>query len=261
MLTFKQFLAEMQASNDNPEYQNIKNAHNDSIKSLLDVKTPDSEKEFHRTRVNALRHSIGHPPISSTASAAELRKSLLEAMSFPNRRRLVKGLNAANKALPGLTKRAVPLGFAAGLIAGQNPEIAAPLAVASPYVYTMARDVIRRLSRKTKNKPPVNESNKMRSVAAALMLAATPAQAGGMAHELPVHSYEEIQSPNAPREMVEKSRQALEKAQDEYDESMPGEHLSNAIDAHNNGDINAAFEHLKQHKKMIINTKQSSPMS
>ena len=158
MLTFKQFLAEMQASNDNPEYQNIKNAHNDSIKSLLDVKTPDSEKEFHRTRVNALRHSIGHPPISSTASAAELRKSLLEEISFAKRRRLVKGLKAANKALPGLTKRAVPLGFTAGLVAGtsyQNPEIAAPAAVALPFAHMMVRNVIDRF-RKKKNKPQVS---------------------------------------------------------------------------------------------------------
>lgn len=181
MLTFKQFLAEMQASNDNPEYQNIKNAHNDSIKSLLDVKIPDSEKEFHRTRVNALRHSIGHPPISSTASAAELRKSLLE-------------------------------------------------------------------------------SKTLKAFVAATMLAATPAQAGGMAHELPVHSYEEIQNPNVSRETIERSKQALEKAQDEYDESMPGQHLSDAIDAHNNGDIKAAMEHLGIHNKMI-NKRQSAPMS
>ena len=114
------------------------------------------------------------------------------------------------------------------------------------------------------NKLPIlhklSESKTLKALVAATMLAATSAQAGGMAHELPVHSYEEIQSPNAPREMVEKSRQALEKAQDEYDESMPGQHLSDAIDAHNNGDIKAAIGHLGIHNKMI-NKRQSSPMS
>ena len=114
-----------------------------------------------------------------------------------------------------------------------------------------------------KNHPILNklsESKTLKALVAATMLAATPAQAGGMAHELPVHSYEEIQSPNAPKEIVEKSRQALEKAQDEYDESMPGQHLSDAIDAHNNGDIKAAIKHLGIHNKMI-NKRQSAPMS
>ena len=176
MLTFKQFLAEMQAINDNPEDENIKRAYNDSMREVrrpydINDKKAIANRNFHMAKIKTLRVS--------------------------------------------------------------NPHL---------------------------NLTPVNESNKMRSVAAALMLAATSAQAGGMAHELPVHSYEEIQSPNAPREMVEKSRQALEKAQDEYDESMPGQHLSDAIDAHNNGDIKAAIGHLGIHNKMI-NKRQSSPMS
>ena len=114
-----------------------------------------------------------------------------------------------------------------------------------------------------KNHPILNkldESKSLRAMIAATMLAASPVHAGGMAHELPVYSHAEINKPGLNPQLVAKSKEALEQAQDESDESMPGEHLSNAIDAHNKGDINAAFEHLKQHKKMI-NTKQSSPMS
>jgi hypothetical protein len=114
-----------------------------------------------------------------------------------------------------------------------------------------------------KNHPILNklsESKTLKALVAATMLATTPAQAGGMAHELPVHSYEEIQNPNVSRETIERSKLALEKAQDEYDESMPGQHLSDAIDAHNNGDIKAAMEHLGIHNKMI-NKRQSAPMS
>lgn len=181
MLTFKQFLAEMQASNDNPESLHIKKAHNDSIHAYLNPKTPPSEREFHLTKINALRHNLGHPPLNNKMSAQEIRGSLLE-------------------------------------------------------------------------------SKTARAIIAATMLAASPAQAGGMAHELPVYSHSEINKPGLNPELVAKSKKALEQAQDEYDETMPGERLSNAIDSHNNGDINAAFEHLKQHKKMI-NTKQSSPMS
>jgi hypothetical protein len=182
MLTFKQFLAEMQASNDNPEDIHIKKAHNDSIHAYLNPKTSASEKKFHLTKINALRHNLGHTPLNNKMSAQEIRGSLLESKS-------------------------------------------------------------------------------LRAMIAATMLAASPAQAGGMAHELPVYSHGEINKPNLNPELIAKSKAALEKAQDEYDESMPGEHLSNAIDSHNNGDINAAFEHLKQHNKKMINTKQSSPMS
>ena len=65
---------------------------------------------------------------------------------------------------------------------------------------------------------------------------------------------------NVSRETIERSKQALEKAQDEYDESMPGQHLSDAIDAHNNGDIKVAMEHLGIHNKMI-NKRQSATIS
>ena len=181
MLTFKQFLAEMQASNDNPEMNHLKKAHNDSILAYLNPKTSTSEKEFHLTKVNALRHNLGHPPLNNKMSAQEIRGSLLE-------------------------------------------------------------------------------SKTVRAMIAATMLAASPAQAGGMANELPVYSHAEINKPGLNQQLVAKSKEALEQAQDEYDESMPGEHLSNAIDAHNNGDIKAAIEHLKQHNQMI-NTRQSSPMS
>ena len=181
MLTFKQFLAEMQSSNDNPEMNHLKKAHNDSILAYLNPKTSTSEKEFHLTKVNALRHNLGHPPLNNKMSAQEIRGSLLE-------------------------------------------------------------------------------SKTVRALIAATMLAASPAQAGGMANELPVYSHAEINKPGLNPQLVAKSKQALEQAQNEYDESMPGEHLSNAIDAHNNGDIKAALEYLKQHKQMI-NTRQSSPMS
>ena len=181
MLTFKQFLAEIQASNDNPEDLHIKKAHNDSIHAYLNPKTSPSEREFHLTKINALRHNLGHPPLNNKMSAQEIRGSLLE-------------------------------------------------------------------------------SKTARAMIAATMLAASPVHAGGMAHELPVHSYEEINKPGLNPQLVAKSKKALEQAQDEYDESVPGKHLSNAIDAHNNGDINAAFEHLKKHDDEI-NTRQSSPMS
>ena len=114
-----------------------------------------------------------------------------------------------------------------------------------------------------KNHPILNkldESKTVRAMIAATMLAASPAQAGGMAHELPVYSHAEINKPGLNPQLVAKSKEALEQAQDEYDESMPGEHLSDAIAAHNNGDIKAALEYLKQHNQMI-NTRQSSPMS
>ena len=181
MLTFKQFLAEMQASNDNPEMNHLKKAHNDSILAYLNPKTSTSEKEFHLTKVNALRHNLGHPPLNNKMSAQEIRGSLLE-------------------------------------------------------------------------------SKTVRAMIAATMLAASPAQAGGMANELPVYSHAEINKPGLNQQLVAKSKEALEQAQDEYDESMPGEHLSDAIAAHNNGDIKAALEYLKQHNQMI-NTRQSSPMS
>lgn len=181
MLTFKQFLVEMQASNDNPEYLHIKKAHNDSILAYLNPKTSTSEKEFYLRKANALRDNLGHPPLNNKMSAQEIRGSLLESKS-------------------------------------------------------------------------------LKAMIAATMLAASPVKAGGMAHELPVYSHAEINKPGLNPELVAKSKQALEQAQDQYDESMPGEHLSNAVDAHNNGDIKAALEHLKQHNQMI-NTRQSSPMS
>lgn len=109
-------------------------------------------------------------------------------------------------------------------------------------------------------KKPVQESKMLKGIVAATMLATSPVKAGGMAHELPVYSHEEIGKSNLNPSIVAKSKEALEKAQDEYDESVPGKHLSNAIDAHNNGDIKAATEHLKKHNDMI-NTKQSAPMS
>ena len=198
MLTFKQFLAEIQASNDNqpePTLDQLKiksKHHSDEARrfgKLLD-KTPENSP-FYTTHYKNMRHHEGE----ASKLNFEIRKQ----------------------------------------------EILA--------------------SRKDKSKNQFQESKTIRAMIAATMLAASPAQAGGLAHELPVYSYSEINKPGLNPQLVAKSKEALEQAQDEYDESMPGEHLSNAIDAHNNGDINAAFEHLKQHKKMIINTKQSSPMS
>lgn len=114
-----------------------------------------------------------------------------------------------------------------------------------------------------KNHPILNklsESKFAKALVASAMLAATPVKAGGMAHELPVYTYQEIGKKGLDQNLVNKSKEALEKAQENYDESMPGEHLSNAIDSHNNGNIGAALEHLRKHQDMI-NKRQSAPMS
>lgn len=193
MLTFKQFIAEMQASNDNQpeltldELKSKFKHHSDEARrfgKLLD-KTPENSPFYNKHHENMRYHES-----EAAKTNFEIRKQQILAS----------------------------------------------------------------------RKKPIAESKLAKALVASAMLAATPVKAGGMAHELPVYTYQEIGKKGLDQNLVNKSKEALEKAQENYDESMPGEHLSNAIDSHNNGNIGAALEHLRKYQDMI-NKRQSAPMS
>ena len=132
MLTFKQFLAEMQASNDDPANVDILRAYRESREAL---NRPHSigEREFHIKKLETLRVTNPHLDPEMKKIDQQYRK-LTESLSFSTRRKIVMIMRGANNAFQrgakGILTRAIPTAVVAGGVASATmhgaPELTHP---------------------------------------------------------------------------------------------------------------------------------------